>query len=260
MTDGTPQAQAEPTTAKPASPATTDAPAPDPTTAPEEPDRSPVEQAPKKLSTKDKIKRSKRPTRVVEICLQTDLQEQHEALHKELAEAYAAEQNDKRLNSGGRSRQIALQIEALEQEMAEYVLLFRLTAISPTAWSDLQDEHPPREGNNDDLLLGYNPQTFFDAAIRACTVEPSDMDDEAWLDLLGWPNDEAQDGGKPDSSKADGTEDEEEEEEEQGDGSGKLTPKQYSDLQGAVMALNVRKVSLPNSYAASRILRGGEPE
>jgi hypothetical protein len=244
MTDVMPAAQPEPVV-EPEPPTMVEEASPETTPAPEEQ----AGQAPKRLSTKDKIKRSKRPTKVVEICLQTDLQEQYEGLHKELAEAYAAEQNDKRLNSGGRSRQIAQQIEALEREMADYVILFRLTAISPRAWSDLQDEHPPREGNNDDLLLGYNPQTFFDAAIRACTIEPSDMDDEAWLDLLGHPEDE------PDDAKSDSDGDDAED-----DGSGKLTPKQYSDLQGAVMALNVRKVSLPNSYAASRILRGGEPE
>lgn len=183
-----------------------------------------------KLSTKDKIAKAKLPTKDVEICLQTDLQERYEALHEQMAEAYARERADKRLNSAGESKRIAQQIEALQEQMREYTITFRIRSLG-RRWQHLVDQHPPREGNTEDLFLGYNPESFGDAAIRACTAEPADLDDEDWDDLLG--TDEAD---------------------------GKLTAAQYKDLWDAVLDMNVRKISLPNSSAASRILQASEPE
>lgn len=182
------------------------------------------------LSIKDKIKRAKRPTRTVEVCLETDLQTEYERLHQQLAEVRAREATDKRLGSGAESRQIAEQITALQAEMAEYVITFELGAVGPKAWDALLREHPPREGNQDDSMLGHNVEAFSDAAIRACTISPT-LDDEDWAELLG-----------------------------SDDRDGKLTPKQYADLNNAVMALNIRTISVPNSYAASAILRTSGPE
>lgn len=183
------------------------------------------------LSTKDKIKKATRPTETVDICLQTGLQTEYEALHDQLRDAVNREAADKRLNSGGESRRLAQQIEAMQAEMAEYVITFRLHALGPKGWARLQGEHPPREGNTDDALMGYNPDTFFDAAVRACTVEPGDLDDADWLALFG--DDEVD---------------------------GKLTAGQRNELHQAVLKLNVRKISVPNSLAASRILRASAPE
>lgn len=197
------------------------APADDPVAAP----------APPSLSTKDKISKAKYPTRTVDICLETDLQQEYEALHVQLREAVAREVNDKRLNPGGDSKRIAREIEALQERMAEYVIRFRLQAVGARGWEKLQKEHPPRDGNNQDVMLGYNPDTFFDAAIRKCTIEPTDLDADDWVSLLG-----------------------------DDDVDGKLTAKQYNDLHEAVLALNVRKISIPNSSAASRILQASEPE
>jgi hypothetical protein len=194
----------------------------------------PVEAAPEpekpKLSTKEKLKRAKLPTRDVEICLSTDLQKQYEALHEQLAEAYTREKGDKRLGQVSESKRIARQIEDLQAEMREYTIVFRIRSLG-RRWQELVDQHPPREGVAEDVYLGFNPDTFFDAAIRACTVEPDDLDDEDWADLLG-------------TDKTDG----------------KLTAAQYRELQDAVMAMNVRRIDVPNSLAASRILRASEPE
>ncbi|MDG4792016.1 hypothetical protein O7626_40080 [Micromonospora sp. WMMD1102] len=192
---------------------------------------APADGEPQTLSTKDKISRATYPTRTVDICLETDLQAEYEALHEELRQAVVRESGDRRLNPGGESKRIAEQIEALQQQMAEYVIRFRLQALGSRGWDKLSKAHPPREGEKDDAALGYNPDTFFDAAIRACTVDPSDLDDDDWTALLG-----------------------------DDDVDGKLTAKQYNDLHDAVLALNVRKISVPNSFAASRILRPSEPE
>jgi hypothetical protein len=181
---------------------------------------------PARPSTADKLKAARLPERTVDICLRGDLQAEWEDLHRQLAEVEAQQAGDKRLNSGGAADKIGQQIATVQDQMRGDTIVFRLRAKSKRAWNDLLKEHPPRKGNETDETLGYNPDSFMPAAIRACTYSPDDLDDALWEDLL----DE------------------------------RLTEHQYASLQNAVMALNVRQVSVPNSYAASRILRGSSPE
>lgn len=180
-------------------------------------------------STKDRLKAAKLPERTVDICLRGDLQAEWEDLHRQLAELDARQSAaDTRLNSGAKreQEQIAARIEALEAEMRAETIVFRLRALGKKAWGALLKEHPPRKSNDDDTMLGYDADSFFPAAIRACTYSPDDLDDETWADLL----DE------------------------------RITEYQFGSLQNAVLALNVRQVSVPNSSAASRILRPSSPE
>jgi hypothetical protein len=177
-------------------------------------------------STKDKIAAAKLPERTVDICLRGDLQAEWEDLDRQLREAYGREQMDKRLNSGGESRELARRIEALQDEMRDHTIVFRMRALSRKAWGELVKQHPARKDHPDDDLLGYNPETFFVDVIRKCIYSPDDLDDAAWDHLL----DEV------------------------------ITEHQWVSLQNAVMALNVRKVDVPNSRAASRLLRPSEPE
>lgn len=197
------------------------------------------------LSVKDKIKAAKLATRTVDICLHTELQDEFERLDQQLQETVAREALDKRLNSGGESRRLAEQIEALRERMAEHVITFTLRSLGNRGWSDLVDAHPPRDGNKFDVAAGHNTDTFFDAAIRASVTAP-DLDDEDWRTLLG-DNEEVR-ARLEAEGKADQIED------------GKLTAAQYRDLQNAALALNIRPVSVPNSFAASRILRASETE
>ncbi|GAA4439370.1 hypothetical protein [Phytohabitans houttuyneae] len=177
-------------------------------------------------STKDRIAAAKLPERTVDICLRGDLQAEWEELERQLREAFAREQGDKRLNSGGESRRLAQQIEALQGQMRADTLVFRMRALPRKKWTALQKDHPPRKDNEADQELGYNVDDFVPAAIKACTVEPADLDDAAWEHLL----DEV------------------------------LTEYQFVQLQNTAYALNVNKVNVPNSFAASRILRPSEPE
>ncbi|HEY0700934.1 MAG TPA: hypothetical protein VGD43_24385 [Micromonospora sp.] len=183
---------------------------------------------PQKPSTRDKLKAARLPERTVDICLRGDLQAEWEDLHRQLAEAEAKAGADNRLNSASKRdvKAVAARIEAVEEEMRAETLVFRLRALSKRAWGDLLKKHPPRRNNDEDAVLGYNPDEFFPAAIRACTYSPDDLDDETWRELLD----------------------------------DRLTEYQFGALQNAVMALNVRKVDVPNSRAASRILRTSESE
>jgi hypothetical protein len=177
-------------------------------------------------STRDKLRAAKLPERTVELCLRGDLQAEWEDLHRQLAEVEARQAIDKRLNPGGERKQIAGQIETLEEQMRADTIVFRMRALSRKAWNALLKEHPPRKDDDTDAVLGYNLDTFMAGAIRACTYAPDDLDEETWNDLL----DES------------------------------LTEHQFASLQNAVLALNVRQVSVPNSSAASRILRASEPK
>ena len=51
---------------------------------------------------------------------------------------------------------------------------FRFRALSPKAWSDLLAAHPSK-----DKTKIFEANTFPDAAIRACCVEPAGLDDDA---------------------------------------------------------------------------------
>lgn len=191
------------------------------------PDSPPVEEA-KPSGSKALLAAAKLPERLVDLCLRADMQAEYEDLERQLGEASTSKVLDPRLNSGGEERRIAQQIEAMQHEMREFTLTLRLRAVNRRRWDELNKEHPPRtEGPEaeEDKVLGYNSDTFFDAAIRECTVEPTDLDDADWAALLNE----------------------------------KTTAHQYRRLVDAVLALNVRKVDVPNSRAASRILRASEP-
>lgn len=195
------------------------------------------------LSAKEKIAAARKPSRRVEVCLHTGLQDQFEALDAQLQEAIAREAVDKRLG-GGQSRQLAEQVAALQERMREHVIVFELQAVSKRAWNALLEQHPPRDGVDTDRQLGYNEDTFFDDAIAACTVSPDDLDGDDWRRLFGDSDAERQRREQAGEPAEDGL----------------LSARQYNDLQQAVLDLNVRKVNVPNSYAASQILRSSEHE
>lgn len=177
-------------------------------------------------STKDRLAAAKLPERTVDICLRGDLQAEWEDLHRQLADAEAAAAKDKRLNSSGSVRDIAQQITTVQDQMRAETIVFRMRGMGRKAWDKLMKAHPPRKDHDDDTQLGYNADTFMVALIRECTYSPDDLDDELWAELL----DE------------------------------KLTEWQFAQLQNTALALNVRKVDVPNSHAASRLTRVSVPE
>lgn len=175
-------------------------------------------------STKDRLAGAKLPERTVDICLRGDLQAEWEDLHRQLADAQAVQARDKRLNSGKAVEEIGQQITAVQEQMRADTIVFRLRALPRRRWTELLKGHPARKDHDEDGQIGFNGETFAPAAIRACTYSPDDLDDETWADLLD----------------------------------NRLTEHQFAELTDAMFALNVRKVSIPNSFAASQILRSSE--
>jgi hypothetical protein len=130
------------------------------------------------------LKQAKRRTAKLEVCLRGDLAGDYEQLERDLAKLPPSN----RLGGDPERQRITAQMELLRAEMQEGTVQFRLEALSDTAFQRLVDEHPPRRDGDEvherDAQSGYNRATFYDALIRACTVEP-ELDAEDWELLLG---------------------------------------------------------------------------
>jgi hypothetical protein len=166
---------------------------------------------------------AKLPERTVDVCLRGDLTAEFEQAERRLE---VEERNaDVSLDGGGRVGELAERIEALRAQMREHTHTFRLRALPRPQFRALVGEHPPREDDGEiiaaDRILGVNAETFFDALIRACVVDPA-LDADDWRVLL----DE------------------------------KLTDNQFDALAGAAWGVNRSDVDVPFSRAASRISRG----
>jgi hypothetical protein len=128
---------------------------------------------------------------------------------------------------GNGAGELVDRIEALQDEMRASTVTFRLRALPKPKWRALLAEHPPRRGDDDrpdpdDAAVGVNMETFWDAIIRACLVEP-EIDDEAWSMMTG--------------------------------DDGRLTDRQLGALSDAAWSVNRGDVSVPFSPAVSQARR-----
>lgn len=170
---------------------------------------------------------AKLPERSVPICLRGDLAADHEALERQLGQAQKKVVDSLDGNGVG---DLVDRIEALQAEMAEHTYPFRLRALPRADFRALFAAHPPRRDDENNIVeadrnLGVNRDTFFDALIRACTIDPA-LEDAEWDELLG----------------------------------GRLTDRQFGDLEDAAWYLNRGEVDVPFSQAASLARRNTSSE
>lgn len=161
------------------------------------------------------------PERTVPICLRGDLVAAHEQLERQLADI-ARRPVDSLAGSG--AGEIADRIEALQDEMRAATVTFRLRALPKPRWRALLAEHPPRQDDDgkpvpEDAAVGVNLETFWDAIIRPCIVDPV-IDDDTWSLMAG--------------------------------DDGRLTDRQMGQLADAAWAVNRGEVNVPFSRAASQ--------
>jgi hypothetical protein len=104
--------------------------------------------------------------------------------------------------------------------MRDSTVPFTFRAMPRPKWRHLLAAHPPREGNDRDAEMGYNPDSFYPAIIRACVIDP-EITAEEWSELL----DE------------------------------KLSDNQFAQLSAAAFVVNEGDVSIPFSSAASTVNR-----
>lgn len=72
-------------------------------------------------------------------------------------------------------------------EAAERAVLVRVNQVGRKIFRRLLSEHPPREDNDVDQVLGYNDDTFGEALLLACVTEPAFgtvEDKQTFLDSL----------------------------------------------------------------------------
>jgi hypothetical protein len=169
---------------------------------------------------------AKLPESTVPICLRGDLAADHEAFERELEQAEKAGAESL---AGSGAGELADRILALEDEMREHTYDFRLRALPRTEWRALCQSHPPRRGDDNEIMepdkyVGIDTEAFYPAMIRACLVDP-ELTDEEFEQLLD-----------------------------------ALTDRQFEDLSDAAWGLNRREVDIPFSRAASRMKRDSAAE
>ncbi len=172
----------------------------------------------------DLLASSKLPERSVPICLRGDLVAQHEELARQLKAAQDGARDS--LDAGADVGALAERVEDLEAEMRAATYGFRLRALPRPKFRELINQHPPRRNDDDgkvderDVYVGVNTDTFYDALIRRCVVDP-DLPEGQWRELL----------------------------EE------RLTDQQYDALARAAWGINRSEVDIPFSRAASLLSR-----
>ncbi len=118
---------------------------------------------------------------VVSICVAGALVAEHQRLEAELEAAQDAEiTTGTKLSSRSPVKKLAQRIRDLEAQMREQTFEFVFRALPRRGWSELRDAHPPREGK--ERVERWNPDTFPAAAVSACCVDPTGMDDVAQFD------------------------------------------------------------------------------
>jgi hypothetical protein len=164
---------------------------------------------------------AKRPETVVPVCLRGDLQAEWETLDKRLNDLRS--RNFGKIGMSQDHRDLAQRIVELEATMSASTIDIRLRGLDRRAWRDLVSAHPARKDNETDGVLGVNQETFFDALVAECAVEPEMTADQVstFLDSI--------------------------------------TSSQFDKLADAAWGLNRRDVNVPFSYSASLVNpTGGE--
>jgi hypothetical protein len=166
------------------------------------------------------------PEKTVPICLRGDLVAEFERLDRQLQEARRKPADSL---AGTGEGEILDRMETVRQQMQDNTCDVVLRAKPKAEWRALCADHSPRktdDGTIDerDVMLGVNAETFFDAIIRACMIDP-ELDDQTWAEFEA-----------------------------------ALTDRQFQDLAEAAWAVNRSDVDIPFLPAASRNSRdsGGE--
>lgn len=166
---------------------------------------------------------SKRPERSVEICMRGDLVADFEQAERELKVAISKATDSL---AGASTGDIAARLEALTAQMQDHTYPFRLRSMPRHEFRAMVAAHPPRrdpdsnEVDERDRYVGINSDTFYEALIRACVIDP-ELDEDDWRRLLG----EA------------------------------LTDSQFDALADAAWRLNRGEIDVPFSRAASLVKR-----
>ena len=135
-----------------------------------------------KRSIEDVLGAIKVPVRSVSICLDADLQAEHDELTEKL-ERLRRESNGK-MSQGTEVLQVAERIKAIEAEMRESEETFKFRGLTKAGLNKLYERFPPPEGKNQ--LWDVEAGAF--ALLSASAVEPTMTEAQATklLDTLSY--------------------------------------------------------------------------
>lgn len=137
--------------------------------------------SPHKKDVKKLIRAAKRAVRRVPVCLRADLVDEYETLEAQLNKAKAAAEDS--LGGDPRVAELTARLEELRAEMGEATVEFVIRALPEKQFTKVLTEHPPREGDKRDAVMGWNIDDVVEQLIRRGTEEPN-LDDEDWQILL----------------------------------------------------------------------------
>lgn len=114
----------------------------------------------------------KRPEKTIEFCTDLALQAEWEAAGRELADVAKRAAPDARMTGDSKAvRDLKKRIQELETTMLSSLVVFTLRALPRKRFVELEEAHPPREGDAADQHYGVNMATFIDAVM----VEPGTL-------------------------------------------------------------------------------------
>lgn len=116
-----------------------------------------------------------------QICLRPDLVTQWEKLNEELTEE-TQKAVDGRLNQGSvsaKAKQFARKIQKLEAEIEDASAWFTFRAMPKDEFHALCAEHPARENDRLDMMVGYNREAVGNLLVRVCLIDPV-FSDAGW--------------------------------------------------------------------------------
>ncbi|MFI6228879.1 hypothetical protein ACIBCR_16370 [Micromonospora echinospora] len=122
------------------------------------------------------------PEDEVPICTRLDLVTEWRRLGAELAAAKVQSAADPRVAGNGVG-ELAERMEALRAEVEASTVTMRVRALTPKAWNELAEAHPPRPDDEEDARMTVNRATFLPALVRASTYAP-ELTEKTWQGLL----------------------------------------------------------------------------
>lgn len=120
---------------------------------------------------------AKRQRDSLPICLDGELDAAHRKAVEALAEAKRQQQAEDSLASTGVS-EAREKLAELREQMKAATVLFVVEAVGRKRWTELVAEHPPREGNSRDTVLGFDETGIAEALLVEGIVEPTLTDAE----------------------------------------------------------------------------------
>jgi hypothetical protein len=135
-----------------------------------------------KVTIEDVLGKAKVPVRSVQICLDADLQGEHDELTARLDVLRQESVNTMGQTSEG--KEVADRIREIEAEMRESEVTFKFRGLTKAGLRKVQDRFPPPEPNPRGLIWDVEEGAY--ALIAASAVEPAMTEDQAkqLLDMI----------------------------------------------------------------------------